>query len=170
MCLTECNAPKVHPCCPQRQDFRREKHCMTSLACGIQKKPNSEKQRVQWWFPGMGQGKWGGAGPKAQTSSPTVNRFWGSNIRHGDHSQHCFMHLEVVESIHLTCSPRQLCDRTEVLPKAMAVTTLQYRNVSDQQAARLKLTQRHVHYISVKLEEKGTRFCIRLPLGPCLHL
>ena len=52
------------------------------------KKPNSQKQRVEWFLPRaweVGE-KWGKCWSKAQTSSYKMNKFWGSNVQHGDYS------------------------------------------------------------------------------------
>ena len=51
------------------------------------KKPNSQKQRVEWLLPRAGeQGQWGDIGQMVQTSSYKINKFWGSNVQHGVYS------------------------------------------------------------------------------------
>lgn len=51
------------------------------------KKPNSQKQRVEWWLPGAGVwGKWGNVGQRVQTSSQKINKFWESNAQHCDYN------------------------------------------------------------------------------------
>lgn len=43
--------------------------------------------RIESWLPRpAGQGKWGGVGRKAQTSSYKMNKFWGLNVQYGDYS------------------------------------------------------------------------------------
>lgn len=65
----------------------KDKYCVISLICGILKKPNSQKQRVDWWSPGAErQRKRGDASQRVQTSSYKVNKFWGSNVQYGDYS------------------------------------------------------------------------------------
>lgn len=54
------------------------------FSCNL-KKPNRE--RIEWWL--LGRGRWGergDAGLRVQTSSCKSNRFWGSNVQHGDYS------------------------------------------------------------------------------------
>ena len=52
------------------------------------KKPNSQKQRVEWFLPRaweVGE-KWGKCWSKVETSSYKMSKFWGSNVQHGDYS------------------------------------------------------------------------------------
>ena len=50
------------------------------------KKPNPEKQRVDWWLPkGRGIREMGDVGQKVQTSSYRMKKFWGSTVQHGDY-------------------------------------------------------------------------------------
>ena len=54
---------------------------------GNLKKSNSEKERLEWWLPGVeGQRKWRDVGQRVLTSSYKMNRFWGSDVQHDDYS------------------------------------------------------------------------------------
>lgn len=45
------------------------------------------KQRVEWWLPGVGWwGKWEDFGQMVLTLSYELNKFWRSNVLHGDPS------------------------------------------------------------------------------------
>ena len=60
---------------------------MWNLKKKKKKKSNSWKQRVEWWLPGTGEsGKWGDASQRIQAFSYKMNKFWGSNVQHGDYS------------------------------------------------------------------------------------
>ena len=59
---------------------------MISLTCGILKKSQSHRNRTEWWFPGAERWEKRDAGQRVQTSSYKINKFWGSNVQHGDYS------------------------------------------------------------------------------------
>ena len=50
------------------------------------KKSDSQKKRVEWWLPEAGEWeKWGDAGKRVKTFSYKMNKFWGSDVQHGDY-------------------------------------------------------------------------------------
>ena len=56
--------------------------CMWSLT-----KPNSQKQREEWWLSGVGcQRKWGDIGQRIQIFNYKMNKFWESNVQCGDYN------------------------------------------------------------------------------------
>ena len=51
------------------------------------KKQNSQKQRIEWWLPGVGEwGNWGDVGERILTCNQKINEPWGSNAQHCDYS------------------------------------------------------------------------------------
>ena len=47
-------------------------------------------------------GRLGGTGQRAQTSSYKMNKFWESNVQHGNYSQPCcIIHLKVAMKVDL---------------------------------------------------------------------
>ena len=65
----------------------------------------NKEQTADWWLPEAALGMLEG-GQKVQTSSSyMINRFWGCNIQHGEHSyQHYIIYLKVAKRIHLKTS------------------------------------------------------------------
>ena len=62
--------------CAKLHKSDKDTNCDLILICGIPKKLNSGKQRVDWWWPGLGQGlgEVGEGGQKLRTYK--VNMFW----------------------------------------------------------------------------------------------
>ena len=53
----------------------------------VESKNTKLLETVEWWLPGAGeQEKWGDVDQRVQTSSHKINKFWGSNVQHGDYS------------------------------------------------------------------------------------
>ena len=53
---------------------------------------------------GWGWGKRGDVGQSVHTSSYKMNKFWGSNIQHGDYNyQCCITYLKIVKSLDFNC-------------------------------------------------------------------
>ena len=45
------------------------------------------RNKVEWWLPGAyGQGKQGDVDQKVETFSYKMNKFWRTNVYHGDYS------------------------------------------------------------------------------------
>ena len=56
----------------------------------------------------VGWGKRGDIGQMVQTSSYKINKFWGSNVQHGDcSSQYCTVYLKGTRRVDLKCSHHQ---------------------------------------------------------------
>lgn len=47
----------------------------------MEKKSNSQNQRVVWWFPGAGGGENGEVLVKGKPFSYETNKFWGTNAQ-----------------------------------------------------------------------------------------
>ena len=64
---------------------------------------------MELWLPEAGKWeKWGDAGERVQTPSYKMNKFWGSNVQHGDDSLwSCIIYLKVPKRVDLKCSHRK---------------------------------------------------------------
>lgn len=62
---------------------------MISFICGMFKKKCSQKQRTDWWLPGVGcrVGEMDQGFQKVHTSSFKIDKLWECNVQHGDNSE-----------------------------------------------------------------------------------
>lgn len=61
------------------------KYCMMSLKWEIKKK-NWIQNNIEWWLPGPGECRKWEDNLQSVWTSYKIDRFWGSNVQHGDYS------------------------------------------------------------------------------------